>query len=210
MQKNARKNTKFSKNETIFKIGHLAKAIAHTKAIYSLCKMFSLGQKLKNHWTRKLELFCAKKPLGKKPNKREKRQSWKSAPGPCKGYSLSKWSVSVKNLKCQKHAKNHPTRTSELFCARNRFKKNQIFEKGENFENRPCCKVYSACKGYSVCKIVSLGKTLKMGKIWKKLFHKNIGVVLCEKPLEKSPNIRETRRFYKSAISQWVEAMRRL
>ena len=41
VQKNARKNTKFSKNETIFKIGHLAKAIAHTKAIYSLCKMFS-------------------------------------------------------------------------------------------------------------------------------------------------------------------------
>ena len=47
MQKTARKNTKYSRNETTLKIGHLAKAIAHAKAIYSLCKMVSLGQKLK-------------------------------------------------------------------------------------------------------------------------------------------------------------------
>ena len=33
VQKTARKNTKYSKNETILKIGHLAKAIAHAKAI---------------------------------------------------------------------------------------------------------------------------------------------------------------------------------
>ena len=32
-QKTAPKNTKYSKNETILKIGHLAKAIAHAKAI---------------------------------------------------------------------------------------------------------------------------------------------------------------------------------
>ena len=33
MQRAARKNTKYSRNETIFKIGYLAKAIAHAKAI---------------------------------------------------------------------------------------------------------------------------------------------------------------------------------
>ena len=33
VQKTARKDTKYSRNETIFKIGHLAKAIAHAKAI---------------------------------------------------------------------------------------------------------------------------------------------------------------------------------
>ena len=32
-QKTAGKNTKYSRNETIFKIGHLGKAIAHAKAI---------------------------------------------------------------------------------------------------------------------------------------------------------------------------------
>ena len=33
VQKTARKNTKYLRNETILKIGHLAKAIAHAKAI---------------------------------------------------------------------------------------------------------------------------------------------------------------------------------
>ena len=33
VQKTARKHTKYSRNETILKIGHLAKAIAHEKAI---------------------------------------------------------------------------------------------------------------------------------------------------------------------------------
>ena len=32
-KKTARKNTKYYRNETIWKIGHLAKAIAHAKAI---------------------------------------------------------------------------------------------------------------------------------------------------------------------------------
>ena len=33
VEKNVRKNNKYWSNETILKIGHLAKAIAHTKAI---------------------------------------------------------------------------------------------------------------------------------------------------------------------------------
>ena len=33
VQKTARKNTKYSRNEKILKISHLAKAIAHVKAI---------------------------------------------------------------------------------------------------------------------------------------------------------------------------------
>ena len=32
MQKTARKNTKYSRNETILKAGHHAKAIAHAKS----------------------------------------------------------------------------------------------------------------------------------------------------------------------------------
>ena len=33
VQKTARKNTKYSRNETILKVGHLAKPTAHAKAI---------------------------------------------------------------------------------------------------------------------------------------------------------------------------------
>ena len=46
VQKSAPKNTKYSRNGTIFKIGHLAKAIAHAKAI-TFAKLVILGQKLK-------------------------------------------------------------------------------------------------------------------------------------------------------------------
>ena len=43
---------------------------------------------------------------------------------------------------------------------------------------------YSPCKGYRLCKMVSLAHKLKMLKLWKKRFYKQIGVVLCKKPLE--------------------------
>ena len=111
VQKTARKNAKYSSNETILKIGHFAKAIAHAKAI-----------------------------------------------------AFAKWLVKVKNQKCQKHAKNHSTRTVDLFCAKNGSKKRKIFENIDNFENRPFCKGLSPCKGYSLCKTVSLGLKLNCQK----------------------------------------------
>jgi len=43
VQATTRKNTKYSRNETIFKIGHHAKALQNQR----LCKILSLGQKLK-------------------------------------------------------------------------------------------------------------------------------------------------------------------
>ena len=46
VQKTARENTKYSRNETILKIGHLAKAIAHGKAIYFA--KWVVGSKSKN------------------------------------------------------------------------------------------------------------------------------------------------------------------
>ena len=45
-KKTARKNTKYSRNETILKIGHLAKAIAHAKATAFANGQF--GSKIKN------------------------------------------------------------------------------------------------------------------------------------------------------------------
>ena len=46
MKKTARKNTKYWRNETILKIGDLAKAIAYAKAIaFAKCQF---GSKIKN------------------------------------------------------------------------------------------------------------------------------------------------------------------
>ena len=157
MQKTAPKNTKYSRNETIFKIAHLANARTQAKAI-----------------------------------------------------AFAKWSVWFKNWKCQKHAKNDSTRTLELFGAKNRSNKHQIFEKKDHFENRPSCKDYSACKGYSLCKMVSLGQKLKMPKTCEKRFDKNIRVALWKKPIQKTTIIGEMRPFWKSAILQKEKHMQRL
>ena len=137
MQKTAAKNTKYSRNETILKIGHHGKAI-----------------------------------------------------------DFAKWSVWVKNSNGQKRVKKYSTSTLELFCAKNRCIKHQIFEKWDHFENR------QSWKGYRLCKMVSLGEKLKWPKTCKKRFCKHVGVVLCKKLLQKTPYIRERRPFWKSAILQ--------
>ena len=72
------------------------------------------------------------------------------------------------------------------------------------------CYCRELLKVYSLCKMVSLGQKLKMPKTCKKPFETNIGVVLCKKPLAKTPNIREMRRFLKSAILQRLESMPRV
>ena len=46
----------------------------------------------------------------------------------------------------------------ELFFAKDRLRKHQIFEKWDDFENRP------SCKGYSLYKMVSLGQKLTFKK----------------------------------------------
>ena len=86
LQKNPlQKNTKHSRNETVLKIGHLAKAKAHAK-----WSVWVKNQKCKKHAkncsTRTLELFCAKKLLEKTPIIREMRRGFENRPS-CKGYS---------------------------------------------------------------------------------------------------------------------------
>ena len=98
--------------------------------------------------------------------------------------------------------KNRSRRTLELFCAKNRSLKHQIFKKWDDFENRPSCKGYSPCKGYSLCKMVSLGQKLKMLKTCEKPFYKMIVVVLWKKARLKTPNTPKMRRFWKSATLQ--------
>ena len=80
MRKTSGKNTKYSRNETIFKIGHLAKAIAHAKAKPLQNRQF--GSKIKmakktcaKRLYKKTRVVLCKKPLKKKKsNIREMRR----------------------------------------------------------------------------------------------------------------------------------------
>ena len=65
VQKTASKNTKYSRNESIFKIGHHAKAIAHAKSSFWL-KNSNSKKHVKIHSRNHLELFCAKHCTKKK------------------------------------------------------------------------------------------------------------------------------------------------
>ena len=73
VQKTAAKNTKYSRNESILKIGH------HAYKDYSLCKILTLGQKLKfqktcqNPFYKSFRVVVCKEPLQKTLNIREMR-----------------------------------------------------------------------------------------------------------------------------------------
>ena len=116
---------------------------------------------------------------------------------PAKAIAFAKWSFWVKKQNSQNHAKKDSLITLELFCAKSHLRKHQILEKWDNYENRP------SCKGYSLGKMVSLGQKLKLRKTWEKRFFNHIRGFLSKKALEKTPNIREMRRFWKSAIVPW-------
>ena len=132
---------------------------------------------MKKRFYRHVRVVLCKKPLQKtqifeKWDHLENRPSWK-------GYRLSKWSLWLQNSKGQKRAKNDSTSTLKLFCAKDRCKKHQIFEKWDHFESRP------SSKGYRLGKMVSLGQNLKWPKTCKKRFYKHVRVVLCKRPLQK-------------------------
>ena len=62
--------------------------------------------------------------------------------------------------------------------------------------------------GYSQCKMVSLGQKLKMPKRCEKRLYDHITVVICKKPLQKTPNIEKMEAFGKwPKISQYAWAI---
>ena len=84
MQKTALKKTKYWRNESILKIGHHAKAIAHAKSSLWL-KNWNSKKHVKIHSTNHLGFFCAKNN-SKKDEIFEKWEHFENRPS-CKGYS---------------------------------------------------------------------------------------------------------------------------
>ena len=131
-----------------------------------------------------LELFCAINGL-RKHQIIQKWDDFENRPW-CKGYSLCKIISVEQKLKFRKTCeKRFFNQMRVVVCKKNRLRKHQIFQKWDDFENRP------SSKGYSHCKIVRLGQKVKFTKTCEKRFFNHIRVVLCKKPLEKTPNIRE-------------------
>ena len=104
VQKTAPKDTKYSRNESILKIGHRA-----CKG-YSPCKILTLAQKLKlqktcqNPFYKSFTVVLWKKPL----QKNEIFEKWKHLENrpSCKGYSPCKILTLAQKLKFQKTCQN--------------------------------------------------------------------------------------------------------
>ena len=72
VQKTARKNSEYSRNDSFLKIGHHAKAIVHAKSSLWV-KNYNSKKHINIHSTNIIEMFCAKKPLEKRPHIQEMR-----------------------------------------------------------------------------------------------------------------------------------------
>ena len=128
VQKTARKNTKYPRNEMSWKIGHLAKAIAFAK--WSVCvKKLKMAKLLKKKpFYKNIRVVLCEKSV------RKNTKYWRNetilkigqfakAIAHANALAFAKCSVWVKNYNCQKHAKNHSTRALELFCEKSRSRK---------------------------------------------------------------------------------------
>ena len=159
---------------------------------YSPCKILTLGQKLKfqktcqNPLYKSFRVVLCKKTAPKKA-KYSRNKTILKIGHHAKAIAQAKSLLWVKNYNSKKHVRIHSTNHLELFCAKNCFKKHQIFQKRDHVKNGP------SCKGYSPCKILTLGQKLKFRKTCQNPFYKSFRVVLCKKLLQKTPNIREMR-----------------
>ena len=120
LQKNAPKNTKHSKNETILKIGHHAKGIEHAKSSL-LVKNQNSKKDLKIHFPNYLQLFCAKN-RSKKHSILEKGDHFENRPS-CKGYSPCKILTLGQTLKFQKTCQNRFYKSFTVVLCKNPLKK---------------------------------------------------------------------------------------
>ena len=106
MQKTAPKNTKYSRNESILKIGH------HACKGYSPCKILTLAQKLKfqktcqNPFYKSFRVVLCKKTAPKNTKYSRNESILKIGHHACKGYSPCKILTLAQKLKFQKTCQN--------------------------------------------------------------------------------------------------------
>ena len=106
LQKTAPKNTKYSRNESILKIGH------HACKGYSPCKILTLAQKLKfkktcqNPFYKSFTVVLCKKTAPKNTKYSRNESILKIGHHACKGYSPCKILTLAQKLKFQKTCQN--------------------------------------------------------------------------------------------------------
>ena len=118
MQKTARKNTKYSRSNSILKIGH------HACKGYSPCKILTLAQKLKfqktcqNPFYKSFRVVLCKKPLQKNTKYSRYESILKIGHHACKGYSPCKILTLAQKLKFKKPCQNPFFKSFRIFLCK--------------------------------------------------------------------------------------------
>ena len=173
VQKPAPKNTKYSRNKSILKIGH------HACKGYSPCKILTFAQKLKFQKTSKSILpiifsRSAKKTAPKNTKYSRSESILKIGNHACKGYSPCKILTLVQKLKFKKTCQNPFYKSFIVVLCKKTAGKNTKYSRNESI-----LKIgHNACKGYSPCKILTLAQKLKFQKTCQNPFYKLFRVVL--------------------------------
>ena len=191
VQKTASKNTKYSRNEIILKVGH------HACKVYSPCKILTFAQKLKfqktcqNPFYKSFRVVLCKKTAPKNTKYSRNESILKIGHHACKGYSPCKILTLAQKLKFQKTCQNPFYKSFRVVLCKKTAPKNTKYS-----TNQSILKIgHHACKGYSPCKILTLAQKLKFQKTCQNPFYKSFRVVLCKNPLQKTLNIQEMRAF---------------
>ena len=129
VQKTAPKKTKYSRNESIFKIGHHAKTIAHAKSSL-VAQKIKIAKNIKIHSTNHLHLFSGKN-RSKNHQIFEKWAHFQNRPS-CKGYSPCKILTLAQNLKFQTTCQNPFYKSFTLVVCKKTAPKNTIQSRNES------------------------------------------------------------------------------
>ena len=153
----------------MFKVGHIAKAIAFVWAIafakYSIwAKHLSYLRHAKIDFVFALQKIFAKKPLEINLKYSRNKMMW------IIGHPKNRVKKSKNKTKQKKTNKN-----------KKKNKKHQVYTKRDDVDNRPYCKGCSHCMGYCLCKILNLSQTFKSPKTCQNRFCIHIGEILEKK-----------------------------
>ena len=139
VQKTATKNTKYSRNDSILKIGH------HACKGYSPCKILTLAQKLKfrktcqNPFYKSFRVVLCKKPLQTSTKYSRNESILKIGHHACKGYSPCKLLTLAQKLKFQKTCQNPFYKSFRVVQCKKPLQKTPHIRGMRAFQNRPSC-----------------------------------------------------------------------
>ena len=157
-KKNAPKNTKYSRNEIILKIGHHPMVIFHEKSSLShFGSKIKIPKNMSNSILQIIYSHSVQKTALKNTKYSRNKNHFENRPS-CRRYSQCKILTLGQKLKFKKLCQTPFSKSFRVVLCKKTFQKTPNIRKMKPFQISP------SGKGYSPCKILTLGQKLKFKK----------------------------------------------